>query len=63
MAYVKAGDGRVIKRGKTKVNVYPTDGPHVVDTGPKKYTSNLNFNMKKMGINLARANNQKAGSK
>ena len=63
MAYVKAGDGRVVRRGKTKVDVYPTDGDHVIDNGPKKYKSNLNANMKKMGTNLARANNQKAGSK
>ena len=50
MAYVKAGDGRAIQRGKTKADVYPTDGTKVIDTGPKKYSSNLNKNMKKMVV-------------
>jgi hypothetical protein len=59
MAYNKAGDGRVIKKGKTNAEVFPTDGPKVIDKGPKKMTSSLNKNYKAMGRNLARASNQR----
>jgi hypothetical protein len=59
MAYNKAGDGRVVQKGKTNVDVMPTDGPKVMDKGPKKSSSSLNKNMKSMGRNLARCLNQK----
>jgi hypothetical protein len=59
MAYNKAGDGRVIQRGKTNAQVFPTDGPKVIDKGPKKMTSSLNSNFKSMGRNLARVANQR----
>jgi hypothetical protein len=59
MAYNKAGDGRVIQRGKTNTQVFPTDGPKVIDKGPKSNKSSLNSNYKSMGRNLARASNQR----
>jgi len=59
MAYNKAGDGRVIERGRTDAKVYPTDGPKKIDKGPGKMKSSLNSNYKSMGRNLARAANQR----
>ena len=68
MAYNKAGDGRVVQRGKTDVEVFPTDGPKVIDNGPKSGASKgtgrskggpTGQDMRKVGRNLARANNQK----
>lgn len=61
MGYKKAADG-ITKTGKTSPKIYPNDGPHIIDKGPKKYSSSLNKDMKIMGRNLARAKNQmKAG--
>ena len=68
MAYNKAGDGRVVQRGKTDAEVFPTDGPKVVQSGlkdnvPKATGRNkggpTGQAMRKVGRNLARANNQK----
>ena len=58
--YKKGADG-ITKKGKTDAKVYPNDGKHIVDKGPKKNTSSLNRDMKLMGRNLARVKNQKAG--
>jgi hypothetical protein len=68
MSYTKAGDGRVVQRGKTNVEVFPDDGPKVIQgskgdntpkaTGKKKGGPN-GQDMRKVGRNLARANNQK----
>jgi hypothetical protein len=58
MGYKKAADG-VASKGKTDVQVFPTDGKKVVDKGPKSTTSSLNKNYKSMGRNMARANNQR----
>jgi len=63
MAYNKAGDGRVIKKGKTNVEVFPTDGPHIVQNMKTKAGKGLNAAYKAVGRNLARAHNQKSGSK
>jgi hypothetical protein len=63
MAYNKAGDGRVIKKGKTRVDVMPNDGPKVIDSAKAGPGSKMGQMMKAMGRNLARANNQKKGSK
>ena len=59
MTYRKAGDGRVVSKGKTDVKVYPNDGPKVIDNGPKAAKNKLNQNYKSMGRNLARAANQR----
>lgn len=59
--YKKGADG-ITKKGKTDAKVFPSDGKHIIDKGPKKYSSSLNKDMKLMGRNLARAKNQmKAG--
>ena len=58
MGYKKAADG-IASRGKTDVQVFPTDGKKVVDKGPKANKSSLNKNYKSMGRNMARANNQR----
>ena len=63
MAYNKAGDGRVVKKGKTRVDVMPNDGPKVIDNAKATKGSNMGQKMKAMGRNLARADNQKKGSK
>jgi len=63
MTYRKAGDGRVIERGRTNVDVMPNDGPKVIDSAKSKGGSGLNAKMKAVGRNLARAQNQKPGSK
>jgi hypothetical protein len=58
MGFRKSADG-IEKKGKTDAKVYPTDGPKVVDNGPKASKSSLNKNMKAMGRNLAKAANQR----
>ena len=58
MGFKKAADG-VTKTGKTKGKNLGDSGPiKGIETGPKKSTSVLNKDMKKMGRNLARAKNQ-----
>ena len=59
MGYKKAADGPVVKKGKTDVQIFPTDGKKVIDHGKKSGKSSLNKNMKTMGRNLARAANQR----
>jgi hypothetical protein len=58
MGYKKAADG-VAKKGKTDAQVFPTDGPKVIDKGPKASKSGLNKAYKAVGRNMARANNQR----
>ena len=59
MGYRSAADG-ITKTGKTKGKNLGDSGPiKGIETGPKKSTSVLNKDMKKMGRNLARAKNQK----
>lgn len=58
MGYKKAADG-VASKGKTNAQVFPTDGPKVIDKGPKANKSSLNKNYKAMGKNMARAANQR----
>jgi hypothetical protein len=60
MGFRKSAGG-IEKKGKTDTKVYPNDGKHIIDNGPKKSTSVLNKNMKLMGRNLAKVANQKAG--
>lgn len=57
MGFRKSAGG-IEKKGKTDTKVYPNDGKHIVDNGPKKNVSTLNRDMKAMGRNLARAKNQ-----
>jgi hypothetical protein len=58
MGYRKAADG-ITKTGKTKGKNLGDSGPVLgIETGPKKSTSTLNKDMKKMGRNLARVKNQ-----
>ena len=61
MAYEKKADGPVVRKGKTKAEVFPNDGNKVIDKGPKAHGGNLNKSMKAVGRNLARAANQKRG--
>jgi hypothetical protein len=58
MGYKKGADG-VASKGKTNVQVFPTDGKKVIDKGPKANKSSLNKNYKAMGKNMARAANQR----
>jgi hypothetical protein len=58
MGYKKAADG-VASKGRTNVQVFPNDGPKVIDKGPKATKSSLNKNMKSMGRNMARCANQR----
>jgi hypothetical protein len=58
MGYKKAADG-VASRGKTDVQIFPSDGKKVIDNGPKSTKSSLNKNYKSMGRNMARAANQR----
>ena len=58
MGYKSKADG-VASKGKTQVQVFPTDGPKVIDKGPKASKSSLNKNYKSMGRNMARAANQR----
>ena len=58
MGYRSAADG-ITKTGKTKGKNLGDSGPTMgIEKGPKKSTSVLNKDMKKMGRNLARAKNQ-----
>ena len=58
MGYKSAADG-VTKTGRTKGKNLGDTGPTLgIEKGPKKSTSVLNKDMKKMGRNLARAKNQ-----
>lgn len=58
MGYKRDADG-ITKQGKTNPTVYPNDGKHIVDSGPKPSKSSLNKNMKSMGRNMARIANQR----
>ena len=58
MGFRKSADG-IEKKGKTDTKVFPNDGKHIVDKGPKKYSSTLNRDMKMMGRGLAKVANQK----
>ena len=58
MGYKSAADG-VTKTGRTKGKNLGDTGPTLgIEKGPKKSTSVLNKDMKKMGRNLARVKNQ-----
>ena len=58
MGYRSAADG-ITKTGKTKGKNLGDSGPTLgIENGPKKSTSVMNKDMKKMGRNLARAKNQ-----
>lgn len=58
MGYRSAADG-VTKTGRTKGKNLGDSGPTLgIESGPKKSTSVLNKDMKKMGRNLARVKNQ-----
>ena len=58
MGFRRAADG-VTKTGKTKGKNLGDSGPTLgIEKGPKKSTSVMNKDMKKMGRNLARAKNQ-----
>jgi hypothetical protein len=58
MGYKSKADG-VASKGKTQVQVFPNDGPKVIDKGPKASKSSLNKNYKSMGRNMARCANQR----
>jgi len=66
MAYIKAADG-VTKTGKTKGKNLGDSGPTVgIESGAKNgggARTVTGMEMRKLGRNLARARNQKAGSK
>ena len=58
MGYRSAADG-ITKTGRTKGKNLGDSGPTLgIEKGPKKSTSVMNKDMKKMGRNLARAKNQ-----
>ena len=58
MGYKKDADG-ITKTGRTDAKVYPNDGKHIVDKGPKPNKSSLNQNLKARGRNMARIANQR----
>ena len=61
MAYTKSADG-VASRGKTSVKIFPNSGPDKkTDMGGKKSSGVKSEAMKKVGRNMARANNQRGG--
>jgi len=61
MAYTKSADG-VAKKGKTNVHIFPDSGPTAKETkGGKKSAGVTGMEMRKVGRNMARANNQKRG--
>jgi hypothetical protein len=61
MAYTKSADG-VAKKGKTNVQIFPDSGPTAKETkGGKKSAGVTGMEMRKVGRNMARANNQKRG--
>jgi hypothetical protein len=59
MGYKKAADGPIVSKGKTNAQVFPNDGPKIIDNGPKASKSSLNKNYKSMGRNMARVANQR----
>jgi len=61
MAYTKSADG-VAKKGKTHAEIFPNSGPAAAATkGGKKGAGVTGMEMRKVGRNMARANNQKRG--
>jgi hypothetical protein len=61
MAYTKSADG-VAKKGKTQVEIFPNKGRSVAETkGGTKGAGVTGMEMRKVGRNMARANNQKRG--
>jgi hypothetical protein len=61
MAYTRSADG-VAKKGKTDVQIFPNSGPAAKETkGGKKTAGVTGMEMRKVGRNMARANNQKRG--
>ena len=61
MAYTRSADG-VAKKGKTEVQIFPDSGPTAKETkGGKKSAGVTGMEMRKVGRNMARANNQKRG--
>jgi hypothetical protein len=61
MAYTRSADG-VAKKGKTDVQIFPDSGPTAKETkGGKKSAGVTGMEMRKVGRNMARANNQKRG--
>lgn len=61
MAYTKAADG-IAKRGKTRVDVMANSGPTASNPrGGKGKSGVTGQQMKAVGRNMARANNQKRG--
>ena len=61
MAYTRSADG-VAKKGKTDVQIFPDSGPTAKETkGGKKSAGVTGLEMRKVGRNMARANNQKRG--
>jgi hypothetical protein len=61
MAYTRSADG-IAKKGKTDVQIFPNSGHAVKETkGGKKTAGVTGMEMRKVGRNLARANNQKRG--
>jgi hypothetical protein len=61
MAYTRSADG-VAKKGKTDVQVFPNSGHAAKETkGGKKSAGVTGMEMRKVGRNMARANNQKRG--
>ena len=61
MAYTKSADG-VAKKGKTDVHIFPNSGHSAKETkGGKKSAGVTGMEMRKVGRNMARANNQKRG--
>ena len=61
MAYTKAADG-IAKKGKTKGTNLGDSGPTQKEImGGKKTSGVTGMEMRKVGRNMARANNQKRG--
>jgi hypothetical protein len=61
MAYTRSADG-IAKKGKTDVQIFPNSGPAAKETkGGKKTAGVTGMEMRKVGRNMARANNQKRG--
>ena len=61
MAYTRSADG-IAKKGKTDVQIFPNSGHAVKDCkGGKKSAGVTGMEMRKVGRNMARANNQKRG--